>query len=95
MKKLMDRIDVLLTTDEKRRITQAARDAGVSTGEYMRRAAAAYCPLEEAMVGAMLRQLNESTLRASAAIDDASASIEASNQRIAQMEHGKSQPLMH
>lgn len=86
MKKLTKRIDVLVTPDEKRRITQAAKDAGVSTGEYIRRAAAAYSLPEEAMVGAMLRQLNESTQRAGRAVDSALAWIEISNQRIVEME---------
>lgn len=86
MKKLTERIDVLVTPDEKRRITQAAKDARVSTGEFIRRASAAYSPPEEAMVVAMLRQLNESTQRAGRAVDSALAWIEASNQRIAEME---------
>jgi len=38
------RADVIVTVAEKTRITQAARASGISTGEYMRRAAAAYGP---------------------------------------------------
>lgn len=89
MRKATKRVDVLVTAAEKTRITQAARDAGISTGAFMRRAATAYCPTEEegeAMVDAMLRRLNESTRRASATVDGALAWIEASNQRIAAME---------
>ena len=86
MKKLTERIDVLVTPDEKRRITQAAKHARVSTGEFIRRASAAYSPPEKAMVVTMLRQLHESTQRAGRAVDSALAWIEASNQRIAEME---------
>lgn len=87
MRKATERVDFLVTAAEKTRITQAARDAGISTGEYMRRAAVLYCnPKEEAMVDTMLRRLDESTQRASAAVDSALAWIEASNRRIAEME---------
>lgn len=96
MRKATKRVDALVTAAEKARITQAARDAGISAGEYMRRAAAAYCPPEEeAMVDAMLRRLDASGQRASAAADSALAWIEASNRRIAQMEHGMPRPLAH
>ena len=96
MKNAKQRIDVIVTKEEKSRITKAAMDAGISTGELLRRAAAAYCaPERGAMLDEMLRLLNESTLRASTAIDNALASIEASNRRIAQMEHGTHQPLVH
>lgn len=96
MKNVKHRIDVIVTAEEKSRITNVAKDAGISTGELMRRAAAAYCiPETGAMLDEMLYLLNESTLRASAAIDNALASIEASNRRIAQMEHGTYRPLVH
>jgi uncharacterized protein (DUF1778 family) len=96
MRKATKRVDVRVTPAEKTRITQAARDAGISTWAYMRRAAAAYCPPEDAaMVEEMFRRLTESTQRASAAVDSALAWIEASNRRIAQMEHGLPQPLVH
>lgn len=84
MRNAIERLNVVVTADEKIRITRAARDAGISTGEYMRRAAAAYfTPEEEAVLDGMLRLLNESTLRTSAAIDSALAWIAASNRRIA------------
>lgn len=96
MRKATKRVDVLVTVAEKTRITQAARASGISTGEYMRRAAAAYCPPEDAaMVEGMLRQLTESTRRASATVDRALTWIEASNQRIAQMEHEIPQAVVH
>jgi len=47
------------------------------------------------MVEGMLRQLTESTQRASATVDRALMWIEASNQRIAQMEHEILQAVVH
>lgn len=96
MRKVTKRVDVLVTAAEKNRINQAARASGISTGEYMRRAAAAYCPPEDAaMIEGMLRRLTESTRRAGMAVDGALAWIEASNRRIAQMERGILQAMMH
>ena len=78
-----------MTAAEKCRITKAARAAGISTGEYIRRAAEeAYCvpAAEEALVNAMLRRLDESTRHAAAAVDGAISWIGASNQRISELE---------
>lgn len=83
------RITVLVTRAEKARITKMAKEAGVSRGEYLRRAALVYCsPVEEAMLGRMIEEMNKSTIKASAAADDALAFVEASNRRIAEMERG-------
>lgn len=82
-----ERITVLVTTMEKKRIVKLAKDAGLSTGEFMRRAAfACFTPAEEAVLEGMIEQMNKSTGQANAAIDDALAFIAASNQRIAAME---------
>jgi uncharacterized protein (DUF1778 family) len=87
MQRLTERIDVRVTADEKERITAAARAVGISTGEYLRRSAAGYsAPLDEAAIRATLCQLDESSQRASEAIDGTLAWIEASNGRIAEME---------
>lgn len=83
------RITVLVTRAEKARITRLAKEAGVSRGEYLRQAALAYCsPTEEAMLGRMFEEMNKSTIKASSAVDDALAFVQASNRRIAQMERG-------
>lgn len=41
------------------------------------------------MLGRMLEEMSKSTIKASAAVDDALAFVEASNRRIAQMERGE------
>lgn len=82
-----ERIPVLVTTTEKGQIVQMAKDAGLSAGEFLRRAAWAYRPAEEdAMLASMIDQMNKTTTQANAAIDAALAYVEASNQRIAAME---------
>ena len=81
------RISVLVTTAGKRRIAKRAKAAGLSRGEFLRRAAASFRPAEDDNVlEGMLDQVTKSTARASAAIDVALAFIEASNKRIARME---------
>jgi hypothetical protein len=82
-----ERIPVLVTATEKGQIAKMAKDAGVSMGEFLRRAASSYRPSEEdSMLIGMMDQMNKTTAQANAAIDDALAFIEASNQRIAAME---------
>lgn len=81
------RVPVLMTSAEKKRISVQARKAGVSVGEFLRRAAAAFSPEdnEESLAG-LLAEVEKSTATASAAIDAALAHVDASNQRIALME---------
>lgn len=81
------RIPVLVTVTEKGQIAQMAKDAGMSMGEFLRRAASAYRPSEEdKMLEGMIDQMIKTTARANAAIDEALAFVEASNRRIAAME---------
>ncbi len=82
-----ERIPVLVTAAEKGRIAQMAKDAGLSMGEFLRRAAASFRPSEEdtALAG-MIDQVSKTTAQASAAIDHALALVDASNKRIAAME---------
>ncbi len=81
------RIPVLMTEAEKARIVKRARAAGVSTAEYMRRAAESFYPAEnDAMLEAMIGQMLEATERAEHAIQDALDFIAASNRRISEME---------
>ena len=73
---------------EKKRVARQAQKAGMSLGEYLRRAAAAFSPQEDeedALVG-LLTQVERSTAAASAAIEEALAHVDASNKRIADME---------
>ncbi len=81
------RVPVLMTSAEKKRISVQAQKAGVSVGEFLRRAAAAFSPEdnEESLAG-LLAEVEKSTAAASAAIDAALAHVDASNQRIALME---------
>jgi hypothetical protein len=82
-----ERISVLVTPTEKRQIAKMAKAAGLSMGEYMRRAGAAFRPAEdERALEGMFDQVNKTTAQACAAIDRALASIDASNKRIATME---------
>lgn len=82
-----ERIPVLVTATEKGQIAQMAKDAGLSMGEFLRRAASSYRPSEEdRMLEGMIDQMNKTTAQANAAIDAALAFVEASNKRIAAME---------
>jgi hypothetical protein len=81
------RIPVLVTPREKVVIEQKARAAGLSVGEYLRRAARSFTPSEdENALNAMIGQMLKTTGQANRAIDDALAFVEASNSRIAAME---------
>ena len=81
------RIPVLVTDKEKAQIAKKAKKAGLSMGEYLRRAAASYDTAEdEAALEAMIDQMLKATASAEAAIDDAIEFVEDSNQRIAEKE---------
>jgi len=76
-----------MTETEKARIVKKARDAGLTTGEYMRRAADSFRPPEEdELLEGLLSQMLKATEMAEQAIDDALNFVSASNQRIAAME---------
>ena len=81
------RVPVLMTEDEKRRIVKKAQQAGLSTGEYMRRAAKSFHPSDDdSVLEGMINQMLKATERAEQAIDDALDFVAESNQRIARME---------
>ncbi|MDH3209107.1 MAG: hypothetical protein OEM00_02135 [Burkholderiaceae bacterium] len=85
-----ERIPVLVTATEKRQIAAVAKAAGLSTGEFLRRAAASFRPSEDdKILEGMIDQMVKTTASASAAIDDALAYVEASNKRIAALEKRK------
>jgi len=82
-----ERVPVLMTPAEKKRVVSKANKAGLTTGEYMRRAAEGYRPADDdKALEAMINEMNKATERAEKAIDDALAFVEASNRRIAEME---------
>ena len=82
-----ERIPVLVTTEEKGRIAMLAKAAGLSMGEFLRRAAASFRPNDDDQIlEGMIDQMNKTTIQANAAIDKALAYVAASNKRIAAME---------
>ena len=82
-----ERIPVLVTPNEKNQIAQMAKDAGLSMGEFLRRAAASFRPAEdEQILDGMIAQMLKTTVQANQAIDAAISFVETSNARIATME---------
>ena len=82
-----ERIPVLVTAKEKSQIAVMAKNAGISMGELLRRAASSYRPSEDDRVlEGMIDQMNKTTSQANAAIDKALAFVDASNKRIAKLE---------
>ena len=82
-----ERVPVLMTPAEKKRVVSKAKKAGMTTGEYMRRAAEGYRPADDdKALEAMINEMNKATENAEKAIDDALAFVEASNKRIAAIE---------
>ena len=81
------RIPVLVTAAEKLQIAKMAKDTGVSMGEFLRRAAASFSPLQDdTVIEGMIVQMLKTTKAANHALDDALAYVEKSNRRIAAME---------
>ncbi len=87
MATVTERIPVLVTAKEKARIAKMAKNAGLSMGEYLRRAAASFHPSDDdqALEG-MIDQMLKTTEQANRAIEEALAFVEASNRRIAALE---------
>lgn len=82
-----ERVPVLMTPTEKKRVIAKAKKAGLTMGEYMRRAAATYRPTDDdKTLGVMIDAMNRATDNAEKAIDDALAFVAASNKRIKAME---------
>lgn len=82
-----ERVPVLMTPVEKKRVVSKAKKMGLTTGEYMRRAAEGYRPADDdKALEAMIEEMNKATTSAEKAIDDALAFVEESNKRIAEME---------
>lgn len=81
-----ERIPVLVTKAQKQRLTARAKAAGLSTGEFLRRAGEGYSPSEdEALLEGLLNQVAKTTKQAEKAIDDALAYVAASEKRLAKL----------
>lgn len=82
-----ERIPILVTTEEKASIVKRASEAGLSTGEFLRRAAASFRPDDETeMLVGMIDQMIKTTAKASVAIDDTLQFVDASNKRMAALD---------
>lgn len=82
-----ERVPVLMTPAEKKRVVSRAKKAGLTTGEFMRRAADGYQAEDDvSALEAMIEQMNLATERASKAIDDAISFVAESTKRIKKME---------
>jgi len=76
-----------MTAKEKAHIARKAKEAGISMGEYLRRAAESFRPSEDdKALEAIIDQMLKATERADQAIDEALSFVDASIQRIAAME---------
>ena len=89
-----ERIVVLVTPEQKAAISSRAKEAKLTVGELLRRAAAAYSGDEQdqALAG-LVEQVRRSTAQASRALDDALRRVAESQRRIAAMEkaHARAQ----
>ncbi len=84
------RVPVLMTAKEKTQIARKAKEAGISMGEYLRRAAESFRPSEDdKALAAMIEQMLKATERADQAIEEALTFVDASNRRMAAMEARK------
>ena len=87
MATVTERIPVLVSVKEKHQIAKMAKEAGLSMGEYLRRAASSFrASGDDQVLEGMIEQMLKSTVQASAAIDDALTFVAASNRRIAKLE---------
>lgn len=82
-----ERIPVLVSHEQKQRLAARARAVGLSTGEYMRRAADAYQPAEDdTLLAGLLGQVEKTTAQAQQALTEALAFVAASEARIKKIE---------
>jgi hypothetical protein len=82
-----ERIVVLVTAEQKAAISDRAKNAKLTVGELLRRAAAAYSVDEQdqALAG-LVEQVRKSTGQASKALEDALKQVAESQRRIEAME---------
>ena len=77
------RISVLMTESEKSDLAQRAAEAGLSMGEFLRRAVEAFHPSDDdALLDRMIDQMAKATERAEHAIDEVLTFVAESNRRM-------------
>lgn len=82
-----ERVPVLMTAAEKKRIVARAKKMGLTTAEYMRRAARGYSPdKDDSALLAMIEEMNRVTAHTEKAIDATLKYVAESNKRIARLE---------
>lgn len=82
-----ERVPVLMTVAEKKRIVARAKKAGLTTAEYMRRAAEGFSPdQDEAALIAMIAEMNRVTAKTEKTIEATLNYVADSNKRIARLE---------
>lgn len=82
-----ERITILMSPHEKKRLVSRAQHAGLSVSAYLRLAADSYYTAQdETNLCLLLKQMNLATERAERAIDETLEFVRDSNQRIAKME---------
>lgn len=82
-----ERVPVLMTVAEKKRIVARAKKVGLTTAEFMRRAAEGYSPAkDEAALVTMIEEMNRVTANTEIAIDAVLKFVADSNKRIARLE---------
>ena len=81
------RVPVLMTETEKSDLAQRAAEAGLSMGEFLRRAAEAFHPNDDdALLDQMIDQMAKATERAEQAIDETLAFVAESNRRMDELD---------
>lgn len=87
MASAIEQITVFVTAEENAMFIKMADEAKLTPEEFLLFAATSCCPVKEAATRAgVVEMLFKSCAKAHAAIDDALAFVDASNQRIAQLE---------
>ena len=82
-----ERIPVLVTKFQKQQLTAKAKAAGLSTGEFLRRAGESYSASEDQdLLEGLLDQVIKITAKTEQAIDDALNFVTASEQRLVALE---------
>ena len=87
MAKAIVRVTVLMTAKAKALVIRKAKKLGLSTGEYLRRAAESFNPAEDVKaLEFLVSKMTEATERAGRAIEETLAFVDASNRRLDLME---------
>jgi hypothetical protein len=82
-----ERIPVLVTKFQKQQLTAKAKAAGLSTGEFLRRAGESYSASEDQdLLEGLLDQVVKITAKTEKSIEDALVFIAASERRLAELD---------